>query len=73
MNPILNGECFMSAGLLIIPSPILIALKEFGSLTRVHHTKITYLVRIPTVKLKIPGKLFLKLNPELLLHSSYSF
>ena len=29
--------------------------------------------RIPTVKLKIPGKLFLKSNPEILLHSSYSF
>ena len=29
--------------------------------------------RIPTVKLKIPGKLFLNANPELLLHSSYSF
>ena len=29
--------------------------------------------RIPTVKLKIPGKLFLNPNPELLLHSSYSF
>ena len=29
--------------------------------------------RIPTAKLKIPGKLFLKSNPELLLHSSYSF
>ena len=29
--------------------------------------------RIPTVKLKIPGKLFLKSNPEFLLHSSYSF
>ena len=29
--------------------------------------------RIPTVKLKIPGKLFLESNPELLLHSSYSF
>ena len=29
--------------------------------------------RFPTVKLKIPGKLFLKSNPELLLHSSYSF
>ena len=29
--------------------------------------------RIPTVKFKIPGKLFLKSNPELLLHSSYSF
>ena len=30
--------------------------------------------RIPTVKLKIPSKLFfLKSNPELLLHSSYSF
>ena len=34
---------------------------------------VTVLTRIPTVKLKIPGKLFLKLNPELLLHSSYSF
>ena len=30
-------------------------------------------LRIPTVKLKIPGKLFLKSNSELLLHSSYSF
>ena len=30
-------------------------------------------LRIPTVKLKIPGKLFLKSDPELLLHSSYSF
>ena len=29
--------------------------------------------RIPTVKLKIPGKLFLESNPELLLHSSYNF
>ena len=29
--------------------------------------------RIQTVKLKIRGKLFLNLNPELLLHSSYSF
>ena len=29
--------------------------------------------RIPTVKLKIPGKIFLESNPELLLHSSYSF
>ena len=29
--------------------------------------------RIPTVKLKIPGKLFLKSDSELLLHSSYSF
>ena len=29
--------------------------------------------RIPTVKLKIPGTFFLKSNPELLLHSSYSF
>ena len=29
--------------------------------------------RIPTVKLKIPGKRFLKSNPELLLHSSYCF
>ena len=29
--------------------------------------------KIPTVKLKIPGKLFLKSNPELLLQSSYSF
>ena len=29
--------------------------------------------RIPTVKLKIPGKLLLKWNPEFLLHSSYSF
>ena len=29
--------------------------------------------RIPTVKLKIPGKLLLKSDPELLLHSSYSF
>ena len=31
------------------------------------------LFRIPTVKLKIPGKLFLKSYPQLLLHSSYSF
>ena len=31
------------------------------------------MIRIPTVKLKIPGKLFLKSNPELLLHSSNSF
>jgi len=29
--------------------------------------------RIPTVKLNIPGKLFLNAKPELLLHSSYSF
>ena len=29
--------------------------------------------RIPTVKLKTPGKFFLKSDPELLLHSSYSF
>ena len=29
--------------------------------------------RIPTVKLKIPEKAFLNPNPELLLHSSYSF
>ena len=28
-------------------------------------------LRIPTVKLKISGKLFLKTNPELMLHSSY--
>ena len=27
--------------------------------------------RIPTVKLKFPGKAFLNPNPELLLHSSY--
>ena len=31
------------------------------------------MIRIPTVKLKIPEKLFLKSDPELLLHSSYSF
>ena len=30
-------------------------------------------LRIPTVELKIPRKLFLKPNPELLLLSSYSF
>ena len=29
--------------------------------------------RIPTAKLKIPGKAFLNPNHELLLHSSYSF
>ena len=38
-------------------------------------TKIVCItIRIPTVKLKFPGKLFfLKSDPELLLHSSYSF
>ena len=30
-------------------------------------------IRIPTVKLKIPGKLFLNPDPEFLLNSSYSF
>ena len=30
-------------------------------------------IRIPTVKLKIPGKHFWNPNPKLLLHSSYSF
>ena len=36
-------------------------------------TTILVEFRIPTVKLKIPGKLFLKSDPELLLNSSYSF
>ena len=34
---------------------------------------LSFCIRIPTVKLKILGKLFLKSNPDLLLHSSYSF
>ena len=34
---------------------------------------LNFVTRIPTVKLKIPGKAFLNPNPELLLHSSYSF
>ena len=44
-----------------------IVIRNFASIA------IHFIIRIPTVKLKIPGKLFLKSNPELLLHSSYSF
>ena len=33
----------------------------------------SFFSRVPKVKLKIPGKLLLNPNPELLLHSSYSF
>ena len=39
------------------------------SVTRVFHN----CTRIPTVKLKIPGKIWENQDPELLLHSSYSF
>ena len=37
------------------------------------HCLYQFTIRIPTVKLKIPRKRFLKSDPELLLHSSYSF
>ena len=47
--------------------------KRYQTLTQNrYHLESTVGSRIPTVKLKIPG-FFLNPNPELLLHSSYSF
>ena len=46
-------------------------LDEGITLLRFELVKSRFMTRIPTVKLKIPGKAFL--NPELLLHSSYGF
>ena len=73
------GQCFMNNGPIVIiwmrmeTAPVttsnmlwpwLIEMLDFGILAVVQD-------RIPTVKLKIPGKAFLK--SELLLHSNYSF